>query len=381
VSSRALFVTPVVPGETGNGLSMRAGQWLQALAEQYRVDVVVIPLFSAHSSAPEFTRSLASSAHVISWDTNINITLPTTIPVIDESSRDKLHSLALSADVVVVFRMYLAEIVDIACTAGTPVVLDVDDLDWVREDRLGHLQESAAYFGLAELILPKPAVITCAATKDVPTVKALSPQAQVFHVPNGVRPPMVTRQEPADARYDLLFVGTLGYEPNESGARWLIEEVAPLIPGVRIAIVGASPSPELQSLANDFVTIAADVSEVSSWYANSAVAVVPLHAGAGTRIKIPEAWAHHLPVITTTIGAEGIENLEGALIADTPEQFAAHCHTLITNSELARTLAFRGLQAYINEHSMEKALVQSRFAIAAAVVPLTDAEITQAMKE
>lgn len=368
---RALFITPVVPGATGNGLSMRAGQWLQALAKDFYVDVVVLPLFAAHVSAPNFTRSLAATTLVIDLvvdiEGNVDSSLPRTVPLVLESDCERVRALAQQADVVVVFRLYLAEFVDIAKSIGTPVVLDIDDLDWVREQRLGNLHESSTYMNLASQTLPLAGVICCAGVTDVSALQSLIPAVPVIHVPNGVRSDPLTISETHLPSFDLLFVGTLGYEPNATGARWLVEKVAPLIPEVRIAIVGAAPGPEVLALASESVTVAADVAEVSTWYAASTVATVPIHVGSGTRIKIPEAWAHHLPVVSTTIGAEGISDLHGALIADSPDEFAARCRALLTDSALAHSLAASGWHNFELAHSMQNALTQTHLAINTAI--------------
>jgi glycosyltransferase involved in cell wall biosynthesis len=110
----------------------------------------------------------------------------------------------------------------------------------------------------------------------------------------------------------ILFVGTLSWGPNASAARYLIEDVLPavqaVIPAARVKIVGREPSPELMALGKrPGVEIAASVPDVRPHLAEAALLAVPLEAGGGSRLKILEAFAAGLPVVSTVIGAEGLE--------------------------------------------------------------------------
>jgi glycosyltransferase involved in cell wall biosynthesis len=99
------------------------------------------------------------------------------------------------------------------------------------------------------------------------------------------------------------------------------------------------------------VHIQANVPEVSSWYRTAHAAIVPLFAGSGTRIKILEAWAHHTPVVSTSMGIEGIST-QGALIADSAPAFASACATLLRSPELATSLANVGHQLWQEDYSL-----------------------------
>ena len=86
--------------------------------------------------------------------------------------------------------------------------------------------------------------------------------------------------------HDLLFVGTMSYAPNAEAARWLVGEVLPLLGDVRVAIVGARPPEDVRALArNDHVTVAADVDDLSPWYASAHVAAVPVLHGGGSAMS------------------------------------------------------------------------------------------------
>ena len=130
-------------------------------------------------------------------------------------------------------------------------------------------------------------------------------------VPNAVRRPTEVSSV-GRARHELVFVGNLSYGPNADGAEWLCREVLPRLHEARVALVGSRPGPQVLELAADRrVTVAADVPDVTPWYRSSAVAVAPIRAGGGTRIKILEALAHRRPVVATTVGARGLALARG----------------------------------------------------------------------
>lgn len=362
---RALLICPVIPSETGNGLSMRAGLWLEALSRRFDTDVAVAQLFPAHATAAAFTTAHASSVTMLGGTLGSDPSLPRPVPALDDASAAALGALIAQADVVVVFRLYLAGLAAPATELGVPVVVDLDDADWVREERLGQPAEADAYRRYAAAVLGTATVATMASPADAADGPSVHPRPQWRHVPNGVRPAAAAAQ--AERDIDLLFVATLGYEPNAHGAVWLVREVLPRLPGVTVALVGATPPPAVRALAGPGVIVAGDVDEVGSWYARARACVVPIHAGAGTRTKIPEAWAHRRPVVSTSIGAEGLPTDVGVLVADDPDAFAAACARVLADPALADTLASDGLQRWLESHALEPAITRADDAVDAAL--------------
>ena len=117
--------------------------------------------------------------------------------------------------------------------------------------------------------------------------------------------------------HNLLFVGTLNYSPNVQGLCWFIESVFPefqkTFPNSTLTVVGRNPSSEVHSAcsANNAVTLHADAEDLVEFYRRCRAAIVPLLAGGGTRIKILEAALAKRPVLSTPIGAEGLELRDG----------------------------------------------------------------------
>jgi glycosyltransferase involved in cell wall biosynthesis len=157
--------------------------------------------------------------------------------------------------------------------------------------------------------------------------------------------------------HDLVFVGNLSYGPNADGARWLCREVLPRLDRPTVALVGSRPGPEVLELeADPRVTVAADVPDVTPWYRASSVAVVPIRAGGGTRIKALEALAHRRPVVATNAGARGLAlaGSDGPIVtADTAGAFAAACQRLLDEPALAERLAERGAAAVLATMSVD----------------------------
>jgi polysaccharide biosynthesis protein PslH len=139
---------------------------------------------------------------------------------------------------------------------------------------------------------------------------------------------------------DLVFLGSMDWLPNIDGVLWFTAEVLPLIrqrrPECRVAIVGRKPSPEIQALAeaDPMLVVTGTVPDVRPYLWGSTVSVVPLRIGGGTRLKIYEAMAARVPVVSTTIGAEGLEIHPGRdiRIADDATAFAQACLELLEDA-------------------------------------------------
>jgi glycosyltransferase involved in cell wall biosynthesis len=144
-----------------------------------------------------------------------------------------------------------------------------------------------------------------------------------------------------------LFVGNLSYLPNVDGIAAFVRDVffelrAQLGDGVLLRIAGSAPVAEIKELAlRPGVELVADPPGLAPHYAWADLAVVPLAAGGGTRIKLLEAFAHGVPVVATTVGAEGVDALHGThvLIADSPAAFVDACTELLADPTRAARIA------------------------------------------
>jgi glycosyltransferase involved in cell wall biosynthesis len=167
-------------------------------------------------------------------------------------------------------------------------------------------------------------------------------------IPNGVDTRSLQPLPPAQGD-ELLFVGTMGYFPNREAVRWMAREILPLIreqrPQCRLTVVGTGGEKHLADLEQQgMLEITGAVPDLLPWYQRSQVAVVPLLSGGGTRLKILEAMALQRPVVSTTLGCEGIELQHGrdVMLADDPRAFARAVLQLLEDRELSLRLARAG---------------------------------------
>lgn len=193
--------------------------------------------------------------------------------------------------------------------------------------------------------------------KDRELLKRLAPQQKRYYViPIGVDLkdfPCIPRK----GGKDLLFVGTMYWPPNIEGVLWFYKEVFSLVlqkvDDVDLHIVGLNPPKKIQSLNRDKqVFVDGYVSNLDHLIAESAVFIVPLRIGSGMRVKILNALAWGIPVVSTTVGCEGIDVTHGKdiLIADNPEDFANAIIEVIFNQELVRHLVENGRKLVEEKH-------------------------------
>ena len=145
----------------------------------------------------------------------------------------------------------------------------------------------------------------------------------------------------------ILYVGDMSWGPNISAAVFLAHEVLPelrgRLPRVRLRIVGRNPAPEVRSLARlPGIEVTGGVPSIKPHLLDAQVLAVPLDSGGGTRLKILEAFAAGLPVVSTSVGCEGLlVNHETHLLVAKRDHFAEGLFRLLNESSLARWLAAR----------------------------------------
>lgn len=183
-------------------------------------------------------------------------------------------------------------------------------------------------------------------------------------LPNVVRLPPRTSPDPSVAGARLLFVGSLGYYPNHDAVIHFVRDVLPLCGDrrrgdVRLIVVGGGAAPRLRKvMASDpRVEYRGFVEHLAAHYAQADVVVAPLRAGGGTRLKLLEAFAYGVPVVSTAKAAEGLDVTDGVecLLVDSPEGMAHACRRLLDDAALRGSLAARA-RSYVEERHGPAAL-------------------------
>lgn len=187
----------------------------------------------------------------------------------------------------------------------------------------------------------------CLATSapDAGLLRVEAPGLPVSVIPNGVDTDHYPFLADADGAA-LLLVGTIGYPPNRDAALFFCREILPLVerrtPEVVLNIVGHAPPPEIRAWASrPNIEVTGPVPDVRPYYQEAALTVVPLRAGGGTRLKILESMALGRAVVSTTVGCEGLDVVDGEhlLIADSAPGFAAAVTRLLRDRPLRREIA------------------------------------------
>ncbi len=181
----------------------------------------------------------------------------------------------------------------------------------------------------------------------------------VLVCPNGREPTAVLPDAPEAT---VAFVATMGWAPNIDAAVWLGREIWPLVraavPESQLLLVGREPAPAVRALAGDHVHVTGTVSDVTPYLARSRVVVAPLRAGGGTRLKIMEALDRGRPVVATSVGCEGMDDLvgRGVVVADTAEGLADAIVSLLVDPARASVLGRTGHDAVAADHTWDAAL-------------------------
>jgi glycosyltransferase involved in cell wall biosynthesis len=389
---RLLFLSPVVPADRGNGLAMRIGFFLDAYSRHFDIDLAVVPLLAAPGDATGFLRARVRRMEIFERpapDSHFALVAavndpaaklaafrrygrPSLASFADAASRHALaHWVAAERyDVVHVARLYLAALAEPWMTPRPRLVIDCDEDDAEAYRRLAAIErrhdrqrqaawaeaEADAFARMAQEVLARFDIVFAASQAEATSLSARG--GRVVVVPNVA--PAAARQAPRrrSAGKTVLFVGTMGYMPNEEAARWFVTRVWPRLrravaTPLRLVLVGSNPSASLVRLGRRRdMLVTGTVRDIAPFYRDADLAVIPIRAGGGTRIKLLEAAALGVPIVSTTLGAEGLTFRHGRelLLADSGEKFARACAALLRHSGQAEQLATRARRRVMRDY-------------------------------
>ena len=402
-----LFLTPVIPAQD-KGIRKRCYMHLMALSAYFEIDMVVLSkLVSFSLDDVQIDEACVASCRSISiypmngssrilWklSNRIRARLPRLVvkSVLSpytamRPSKAEIREIAeclpgTNYDVVFGFRMSAGRVALglrrlLPNLQRAKMYLDLDDIEsvakWRESQTLRKTQgrlnswakrmESKSLASIERTLCSKfDRVFVCSGI-DVAKLSGMYPGISAMAIPNAV-PEMLgvseIREQGAEVP-ELLFVGSMDHGPNVDAIHYFIADVLPLIREscpvrFRFRIVGRYPRPEILRYAElPDVEVDGDVESIEPCYERARVVVAPIRFGGGTRLKILEAFACERPVVSTSIGAEGIdaEDAIDIMLADTPRLFADACIELLLDLRKAKTIAASGRRLFENYYSYQ----------------------------
>ena len=384
-----LFISPAWPFSSASGLAMRAHALTQALARSYRVCLAVprsdgtVPpsaLGGNMSKVPRIRAGLQERLqrwlyyHWVplyqrlyavpgDWERPNSVACRNLSKIVSHAQLTQVH----------VFRQYMTPFAG-PFLGKIPCQLDLDESEartrrsiagLARSNgdyrRAGLLEMEAEFYARAEQEwLPRFDRVFVSSEPERRHLLDRHPGLAVQVLRNSITLPLFSPVRHGGFPLTILYVGNLGYYPNADAIRYFLCEILPLVQAhmrteLKVNIVGRGASPALQK------TIAREpaaqwrgfVSDLSSEYWSARLAIVPLRAGGGTRLKILEAFAHRVPVVSTSIGVEGLvaRPEEHLLVGDTAESFAHCCVRLMQDEDLRRQIVAKAYELVAGSYS------------------------------
>lgn len=369
-----LFLTGNLPYPPTDGWKIRVFSLLKGLASRHKVTVVSFMRRIDDAFAVEQLRDHGISVHVLPRDSRYSpITLAhgligqTAFPILNYRD-DRMTRLVAQVmqnerfDLVQSESMHMAQY---CLELPQPTILDLHNIESLLMKRYAKQETNPLKRLYAEVTWRKLATyerevcgrfthcLTCSDEERV-LLQTRSRVDRVSVIPNGVDivanrgenwpdPPTVHAGE------RIVFVGRMDYHANVEGVQWFCRSVWPRIrearPGVKFQIVGGHPVPAISRLARPGeIEVTGFVKDVRPYVQQASVVVVPLRIGGGTRLKILEALAMGKALVSTTVGAEGIEAAPSRdlIIADRSDDFADHVVSLLAQPEVRRKLGAAG---------------------------------------
>jgi glycosyltransferase involved in cell wall biosynthesis len=386
-----LFISPTLPAPVGHGRALRAYQFVRNWSRHYRIHLLVVgEKGDAARAAPlsglvhrvafrPYRRDLAYVRRRMLerfWPAGFHRRerVPAAWAFAEGEARHPEPVFpGVAFSVVHVFRLYTVPLARPFLDAPA-LQLDLDDIESLTNQRLAdlysrngridragrHRREAAFYEELERTWLPRFHRVFVCSERDRVELAARPGSPRVEVVPNVVAVPDDVREPPVDAPCRFLFVGNFHYYPNQDGIDWFTSAVLPClrrsaVAPFRVQIVGGGLKPRhVRALGrHPEVEVCGYVPDLAGFYGSAHAVVAPIRAGGGTRIKILEAFAHGRPVVSTTLGAEGIGAEAGVhyLRGDSPEAFAAQCAVLIADPDQRLRLAVAARELVAREYS------------------------------
>ncbi len=380
----ALFLAAEAPYPMAGGGAIRTASLLEYLAGSFSLDLIVFREPGAPHPADAIPPGLATRINVVDLPFHSKRPLARVLrntsrlarnrpPLLDRFSgfESRIASIlsGRNYDVAVLDHFWTAPYAAVLRDRSKRLVLDLHNVDSAWHDSMADSERGLPAFAFRRFAraaldfechwLPQFDDILTTSPSDAALVRGIVPGARVSVYPNALpylAPP------PRAERLEIVFSGNLEYPPNIQAVRVFHDKVWPALqsrwPELRWKILSKNPG-AIQSLAarDPRIELTGFVDDAVSVLAQSQVAIVPLLAGSGTRIKILEAWAARTPVVSTPLGAEGLECRDGEhlVLARDPESFATAVSELLALPDDRARIAAAGRRLYEERYTWQAA--------------------------
>jgi glycosyltransferase involved in cell wall biosynthesis len=202
--------------------------------------------------------------------------------------------------------------------------------------------------------------------QDRQLLQKISGCGSIGYLPRGVDVPPESPPASIREKGSLLFIGTFNHQPNIDAAEWLLREIFPSLqakhPHTILHVIGANPPSHLQRMASSLpnVRLHGFVDDVEQYLDRSTVFVAPLKFGGGVKIKILHAMSRGIPVVTTSVGAEGIDGLElrPLLIANSTASIVSKISLLLDRQDVASSVGDAGFVVARGNYSWQPVIAR-----------------------
>ena len=369
---KILFLSPTVPFPLTDGGRIRVFNLLKQVAAKSDVTLLALETQPTDADGVAELQQFGIQVHLVpnaptlprvSLGTLVNAFLkrqPITVARYDlPAYRQKFRDLIASEnfDLVHYEMFHTAQFRTDTNLPGVLSQQNVDSAIWRRLCgetthpfyKLAYWTQQLAFQRYERVLSPKFDAVTCTSDIDAAVFQRYCAEDTIEIIPNGVD---VTHYQPdftSEAPAHLIYIGSMDWYPNEDAVAFFADEVLPRIQekvrNVQFSIVGGNPSARVQRLAErEGVVVTGRVPEIKPYFAEATVFVVPLRIGSGTRLKILEALAMGKAIVSTSVGAEGLDLKDGGeiFIADEPNAFADAVTRLLTDPTLRRRIGENG---------------------------------------
>jgi glycosyltransferase involved in cell wall biosynthesis len=382
--NNALFISAEAPYPLTGGGALRSASLLNFLARTYAVDMVVFREPGAADPREHLPRGLVRRLHVVELPPHARHPLARAArnagrlarripPLMDRfagyGSQIAAATRGQRYEIAVIEHFWCAPYWEQAAAVSDATILDLHNVESVLHARCALAEKGAGALvhrtfqkiclRLEEEWLPRFTHLLATSEPDAELLRTISPSSDVLVYPNSIpfSPAPPRREEHA-----IVFSGNLEYHPNVSAVRYFRDEIWPDLrarwPVLVWRLIGKNPQAVTSITSGDpRIELFGPVADAVAELARAKVAIVPILAGSGTRVKIIEAWAAGVPVVSTPLGAEGLPARAGEhlLLAGNAPAFRDAVSSLLASPELRNRIGRAGRYLFECEFTWEAA--------------------------